>query len=1089
MAGEERFLAKNQLCFVCHHRNTTHFCICDLKQSVFCYICVSQHLDSPSRLPHFLLPVDYLESAKDPTIRKRLMGLALGKEDLERQVADVLQWKSRFVSEAERFQRQYQVFQQRFESSFDHLHQVLSSCVSEGIEEVQVNIFDQQPNPRNPVAKQLWKGGESLELAQCVSEFSTMFGQLRTWMSEATVVVDVQLPGVAENFEEEGFLLLRESADRKEYKKLKEELGDSDDRKIVEGKEAVEYESKYYRKTVVRIKQSPKISIFVAFIALTALYLGCRSEGQVSDLYFPNVTSRAVLKTWGRYDGGNSAQSLVVLGPIHLEPGAYKGQWDPNFQDDGPIEGQINGYGTMAYWNGDIYEGAWKAGKRHGNGRLISAQGDLCQGIWLEDEFSSWGNCTFADGASQSGQWKAGKLHGFGAINASQSIFFGEFKDNKKVGIGLEYASSSSFSVGNWKDGVYNGLVGKIDKEAVIWGNYEAGVLKGVWEKGLPTAGTFHYNDAFSQKYEKTANKGRETLGNLVDVASLTEANGLEKNSEGQYRGQTTGHGLRSGYGVQNYTDGSSYQGNWHNDKKHGSGLWKSAEGQVCEGAWSEGEFAGWGVCAYPDGVIKAGQWKGGKLHGFGLIQRPDRLLMEGVHIDTLGPMLDLESEFTVGTWENSLAHGPRLSYRKGEMTWGNYQLGKLQGNISVLEASGARYVGEWSQGLRQGRGVAYYPAERFEGLWDKGKVTTGSYTYNDTFRLVHEGEMIKRFQTAVFDPVLNLGSSWLVLAVLKIPNEGLYTGHISSKGLRQGYGVQVYSDNSTYMGNWENNTRNGQGKLITAQGDIYDGTWLKSEFSGWGKCLFSNGTTQRGQWKAGKLHGFGQVKDATSQTMGEYRNNTMSGVGLQYTSADNFTVGEFSSGKLVGKGLICTPDAISWGDYKSGRIQTHKAQKLDEFLISRLAGRNIEWGIDNTGYQREAIAFKADKSVFLTAIGVGSPKSQTDIWFVEVRKGKSTNGRLVYADTETSHLKFEGQSFVKIPLYGAVLLEADAYYTLRLAYRLDTTVYATQGANNVLEKWGVRFEFEEASFDNGDHSPGNHEISSPLRDFYFLLP
>lgn len=80
------------------------------------------------------------------------MKLALGKEDLESQVADVLQWRHKFGAEAERFQRQFQVFQQRMESSFDRLHQELSACVSQGIEEVQSTIGDQHPNHRNPVA-------------------------------------------------------------------------------------------------------------------------------------------------------------------------------------------------------------------------------------------------------------------------------------------------------------------------------------------------------------------------------------------------------------------------------------------------------------------------------------------------------------------------------------------------------------------------------------------------------------------------------------------------------------------------------------------------------------------------------------------------------------------------------------------------------------------------------------------------------------------------------------------------------------------------------------------------------------------------
>ena len=43
----------------------------------------------------------------------------------------------------------------------------------------------------------------------------------------------------------------------------------------------------------------------------------------------------------------------------------------------------INGYGIMMYVNGDIYDGNWQSGLRHGEGEYIFDNGDIMSGYWL----------------------------------------------------------------------------------------------------------------------------------------------------------------------------------------------------------------------------------------------------------------------------------------------------------------------------------------------------------------------------------------------------------------------------------------------------------------------------------------------------------------------------------------------------------------------------------------------------------------------------------------------------------------------------------------------------------------------------------
>lgn len=93
-------------------------------------------------------------------------------------------------------------------------------------------------------------------------------------------------------------------------------------------------------------------------------------------------------------------------------------------------------------------------------------------------------------------------------------------------------------------------------------------------------------------------------------------------------------------------------------------------------------------------------------------------------------------SDFTLGTWFNETLQGSALEKRKGGIYIGNYELEKLLGNMTYIEASGVRYVGEWVKGLKHGRGVESYPAEFQAGQWTKGYPAQGQYHYVVSFRL-----------------------------------------------------------------------------------------------------------------------------------------------------------------------------------------------------------------------------------------------------------------------------------------------------------------------------------------------------------------
>ncbi len=108
---------------------------------------------------------------------------------------------------------------------------------------------------------------------------------------------------------------------------------------------------------------------------------------------------------------------------------------------------------------GGKYEGEWKGGKRHGQGKLTYPDGRKFEGEWKDCEPNGQRTYTFGRG-----KWNGDK-------------YTGEFKDGKKHGQGTYTTSSGKKYIGEWKDGEkWNGT--QFDKDGKIIGKLVNGWLE-----------------------------------------------------------------------------------------------------------------------------------------------------------------------------------------------------------------------------------------------------------------------------------------------------------------------------------------------------------------------------------------------------------------------------------------------------------------------------------------------------------------------------------------------------------------------------------------------------------------------------------
>jgi hypothetical protein len=72
---------------------------------------------------------------------------------------------------------------------------------------------------------------------------------------------------------------------------------------------------------------------------------------------------------------------------------------------------------------------------------------------------------------------------------------------------------------------------------------------------------------------------------------------------------------------------------------------------------------------------------------------------------------------------------------------------------------------------------------------------------------------------------------------LILLENGAKYEGEwLKGADVRDGRGIQIWSDGSRYDGYWRNNRANGRGRLIHADGDLYEGDWIEDKADGYGK-------------------------------------------------------------------------------------------------------------------------------------------------------------------------------------------------------------------------------------------------------------
>ena len=130
------------------------------------------------------------------------------------------------------------------------------------------------------------------------------------------------------------------------------------------------------------------------------------------------------------------------------------------------------------------------------------------------------------------------------------------------------------------------------------------------------------------------------------------------------------------------------------------------------------------------------------------------------------------------------------------------------------------------------------------------------------------------------------------------------------NKDMKEGFGIQINTNNTKYEGEWKANRFHGRGTLWIKKDKEYVrqyvGEWVNGSMEGEGIFYYENGDVYRGQWQSNQRYGEGKLETKNGDVyIGNWNGDLKSGMGAMNYPNGNVYEGMHRAGMKDGPGLF----------------------------------------------------------------------------------------------------------------------------------------------------------------------------------------
>lgn len=157
------------------------------------------------------------------------------------------------------------------------------------------------------------------------------------------------------------------------------------------------------------------------------------------------------------------------------------------------------------------------------------------------------------------------------------------------------------------------------------------------------------------------------------------------------------------------------------------------------------------------------------------------------------------------------------------------------------------------------------------------------------------------------------------------------YEGDKSPDGLRHGWGICVFSDGSSYRGEWQHGEQHGLGATLGLSHEQHYGQYAHGHTHGYGTAILNGGDRYEGDFRMGQITGYG----------------------VRFFANGDVCLGDFVDGELQGRGTFFWKSGECYdGTFIDGQRQKVGGvffQDNGDLDIDLLDDESVGWSADGT--------------------------------------------------------------------------------------------------------------------------------------------